>query len=152
MTPLKTDAAAYLCMKKMEVAGVTGTCVDECLNAGDIDFQHHTKKTIQKFNSKPRVNGNFDLYGMQINTMKKEKFSISQPYYIRTLNAMPVDATFERFSRDPALLSWLTHTRPDLACYANRASQASEETFVPAKVRELNQGVDAAYSNGANKL
>lgn len=136
MILLKTDATAYLWMKdkKYEVAGVAGTYVDNCLNAGDIFSQHHTEKNLWKFDSKPNVNDNFDFYGMHINSMSTRKFAISQPYYTITMNATSVDGTFDQGCRDHTLLSWMTHTGPDKACYANRTAQASEKTSGPAKV------------------
>lgn len=154
MTPMKSDGAMY-CWKEGddgEICGMTGTYVDDSLNAGTDKFQEHTKATSVRFESKERVFDDFDFYGLQIRTRDPDHFAISQPYYTRNLRLTPLDADFNTFKRDRALLAWLTHSRPDLACFANRAAQVSEKTFGAHKVRELNRGVRLAQKRHPNFL
>lgn len=60
---------------------------------------------------------------------------------------MRLECTFDQFRRDRALFLWTAHTRPDMACIANRAAQATDQTFTKKHVKELNQSVKMARSS-----
>lgn len=152
MKPIKSDSAVYTWTQNGKISGLTGTYVDDCLNAGDEAFQAHTELTLKHFESKPRTWDDFDFYGTQVNTTVDNVLTLSQPYYTRHLKATALDADFSTFRRDRALLTWLTHTRPDLSCIASRAAQVSEKTFSTAKIKELNKGVRLAKSKSNTML
>lgn len=115
--------------------------VDDMINAGDQSFQLHAMSTLKVFESKPRVYDQFDFFGAQIRTLHDGMMSMSQRYYARTLRVVDKKATFEEFRRARALFSWLTNSRPDISCVANRAAQVTERTFCTDKIRELNRGI-----------
>lgn len=115
--------------------------MDDCLNAGHKSFQNLATATIKRLDCKPRVYDNFDFFGSQNKTMDDGSFSMSQEYYAKNLNIVSLDVTFDEFRKHRALFSWIIHTRPDVACYANRASQVTEKSFGKDKIRELNQGI-----------
>lgn len=141
MTNLAGDPCLFVKTGPNGIEGITGLYVDDCLNAGHESFQNLTTAITKQFDCKPRVYDKFDFFGSQINTLSDGSFSMSQEYYAKNLNIIPSDVTFEEFRKYRALFSWMIHTRPDMACYANRASQVTEKTFGRDKIRELNQGI-----------
>lgn len=141
MKPLTGDGAVFVRRNGDEIEGITGSYVDDCLNAGNADFEQTTEKTLQRFESKPRVYDDFDFFGTQIRTIAPGKFSMTQRNYSNNLSFVDLGCTFEEFRRHRALFSWMTHTRPDISCYANRACQVSQKTFCKGKIRELNKGI-----------
>lgn len=74
-------------------------------------------------------------------TLHDGSVALSQRYYARTLKLANKDGTFENFRREIALFSWLSNTRPDVACAENRAAQVTEKTYGPEKVKDLNKAI-----------
>lgn len=77
---------------------------------------------------------------------------MSQLYYPQHLPSLSIGCKFDGFRHHKALFSWLCHTRPELACYANRAAQVSDQTFGRDKVLERNRRIKAARDNALNTL
>lgn len=141
MKPTVGDPSLYVKKLDGKTIGVSGSYVDDQLNAGTKDFIKMTDSTLRTFESKPRLFDRFDFYGMQFETVSPQLSRINQEHYAKNLALTPIGCTFEQFRRDRALFTWITHTRPDVACIANRASQVTEKTFCKEKVKELNKGV-----------
>lgn len=95
MIPVPGDSALYVKSKDDEVIGVTGSYVDDSLNAGRAKFVKMTDATLQKFESKERVFDTFDFYGAQVDTISDGNFKLSQRYYIRNLSYIEKDSSFE---------------------------------------------------------
>lgn len=123
------------------VDGVSGMYVDDSINAGNERFEQLTEMTLQKFESKPRTYDDFDFFGAQIRTILPHTFTFDQRHYSSNLAQLPTDASFEDFRRTRALFSWLIHTRPDVACLANKSAQVTPLTFSNDKIQDLNKGI-----------
>lgn len=145
MSPTPGDPALYIKRinedKEALLIGITGSYVDDSINAGGKIFQDMKLKTLQKFESKPRLYDAFDFFGMQVETRTDGNFVMNLKYYTNNLQTNPKSTTFPDFRRARALFSWLVHSSPDAACYANRASQVTEKTYGPDKLKELNDGI-----------
>lgn len=145
MTPTPGDPALYVKIinenGRTNVVGITGSYVDDSINGGKGRFQDMTMNTLRKFESKPRIYDTFDFFGMQIETRADGILCMNQKYYANNLTTIPNDVSFPEFRRTRALFSWMLHSRPDMACYANRAAQVTEKTYGPDKIRELNTGI-----------
>lgn len=141
MRPTSGDPSLYYWKDRGKLAGVTGMYVDDLLNAGNVNFQKHAESTLNVFDSKPRVNDHFDFFGAQVDTLDDGTIHMTQRYYARSLKPANIGGTYEEFRRERALFSWMTNTRPDVACVANKAAQVTEKTHGSDKVRELNKGI-----------
>jgi hypothetical protein len=54
---------------------------------------------------------------------------VNQSQYVRSLNPLPSDATYEDFRSARMKLAWMVHTRPDVAYCANTAAQITSEQW-----------------------
>lgn len=71
MVSMKSDSAVYTWERSGKTVGVTGTYVDDCLNAGHESFQEHTNRMLKHVEAKPRVWESFD------NQNYREEFLLS---------------------------------------------------------------------------
>lgn len=143
MAPLTADPSLYYKMGPDTVDGLLGTYVDDSFLGGNEEFQEHTKKTLQRFYSKPRVWDNLEFLGVSVRTIPGgvRSFSLDQKDYILQLHALPRKAPFDSFVRARACFAWLGHSRPDLCCAINRAAQVTERTYNDRHVSELNKAM-----------
>lgn len=123
-----------------QTIGVTGSYVDDALNAGTKGFQNLTEITLHKFESKPRTYDNFDFHGAKIETIGNADFSFDQRYYTSGLSTLPLDSSFDE-SRRVRAFSWLVHSHLEVACLTNKAAQVTPHAFSTDKVKELNAGI-----------
>lgn len=147
MTPLVSDSSLYARHRGKELIGISGLQVDDCLNAGNKEFEELTKLTLRKFESKPRVYSNFDFFGTQIRKIAPGKLYVGQPYYTKNISIVPHDISFDEFRSHRSLFSWLTNTRPDAAFCANQAAQVTAQTFGREKINVLNRGITRIKRN-----
>ncbi|CDF36780.1 unnamed protein product [Chondrus crispus] len=95
--------------------------------------------TLHKFDSRPRQWDKVEFYGMQIESTPGSSVRIHQPDHIQRIEMLPEDATFEHFRSARAALAWITHTRPDIACYVNKAAQVTEKAFESRHIEAFNR-------------
>lgn len=69
---------------------------------------------------------------------------------MNSLNHTSLNAGFQKYCYGCAFLRWLIDTRPNLACYANRASETGERVSSGAKIQELIQ--DTRWAQGRELL
>lgn len=55
LIPLRGDPSLYIKRNEQDVDGVMGVYVDDSCIAGNENMQQLTEKTLQRFDSKPRV-------------------------------------------------------------------------------------------------
>lgn len=132
--------------KHGSVIGPTGIYVDNCLNNGTEQFRDATNPTFKRFNSNLCKNKDFKFYGAGFSTTGDVHFIVSANHSISRLKPTPFDVSFQNFQHYRALLPWITHTPPDIACIANRTSQVTEVRFGAQDIRELNKGIKMARS------
>lgn len=77
------------------LAGVNGVYADDLLNAGSLNFQSHTESTPNLFDSKPRVNDNFDFFSTQVEALDDVTNVLKRRYYSLSLKPSTTDVTFE---------------------------------------------------------
>lgn len=62
------DIRLFFKLIQGKLAGISGMYVDDSFHAGNEEFLEHTKKTEQKFDSKPRDMNDFNFAGMHVET------------------------------------------------------------------------------------
>lgn len=129
MFPHVGDPSLYVRKRNGSMEGITGVYVDDSIHAGTQWFQNLTICMLKRLESKPRIYDNFTFFGSYVETRKSGELLLSQRGYTQNLRLNSMDISFETFRRQRAIFSWATHTRPDLVCYANRASQVTSSTF-----------------------
>lgn len=143
MEPLTGDSSLYVktVSGKEEASGLMGMLVDDGLICGNENFQILTEATLQKFDSRPRQWDNVDFYGLRIESKPETGFQILQPDHIQRIQPLPEKANYDDFRSARAALAWITHTRPDIACYANKAAQMTTAVFDRQHVEAFNRCV-----------
>ena len=110
----------------MQLEGVMGIYVDDEVLAGTNSFEKLTEKTLSTFESSPRIYRNFEFFGIECRQTVDGVCSLSQKQYITKIAPLPLDASFAQFRSARACLSWITHTRPDIAYIVNWCAQKTE--------------------------
>jgi len=113
---------------------------------GDTHFQTLTEKTLQRFESKPRVWDNMEFIGVSNKTAPgpPRVLSIDQTGYIDAARKLPLSISYDKFVSVRAAFAWLAHSRPDLCCAINRAAQVTASTFREEHIKELNEAIKHA--------
>jgi len=126
--------------------GLLGGCVDDFLMGGDTHFQALMEKTLQRFDSKPRVCDNMDFIGVSIKTapVPPRVLSIDRTGYIDAARKLLISISYDKFVLVRAAFAWLAHSRPDLCCAINRAAQVSTSKLHEEHVKELNKATKHA--------
>lgn len=145
MLPLDGDPSLYMKESSGQTIGLLGSYVDDCLFAGNPDFDTCIKATQERFESKPLESDNFEFLGVRIKKHKSSDgsiwYTLSQPEYSERLKPIPQDISFDKFRSVRAALSWLCHSRPDICCEVNRACQVTEKSFELRHVKALNKTI-----------
>lgn len=118
MPPLKSDGAVYSMCCRGTVIKITASYVGDSINAGNAVIKENLEITLRRFESKPYLDDNFDFNGVQIEIVN-DVFSMSPRD--NTIKP-PTHATRRhlwslRHAR--AVLSWVNHTQPGIACVVN---------------------------------
>eukprot|EP00168_Porphyra_purpurea_P016741 TRINITY_DN552_c0_g1_i1.p1 TRINITY_DN552_c0_g1~~TRINITY_DN552_c0_g1_i1.p1 ORF type:complete len:862 (-),score=144.43 TRINITY_DN552_c0_g1_i1:471-2858(-) len=155
MIPLISDPALHAkWLPDGTLSGLLGPYVDDCLMRGDTAFAELTKTMLVRFQSKERVLDNTEFVGVRISTERgpHPHFIIDQTAYAGNLRLLPEGATFRQFASARASAAWLVHTRPDLCCGVNLASQVTEPMYGPDSIRALNAVIAKAKKGRATTL
>eukprot|EP00170_Pyropia_yezoensis_P002201 contig_9242_g2205 len=138
MSPLTGDPAPYYKDGDGHADGLLGSYADDILLGGNENFQSMTESSLTRFESKPREWDDTEFLGVCVRTLSKPSrhFSLSQPEYVKLVQTMPLDVTYDKFISTRAAVAWLAHT--DLCAAINRAAQVSAKTFAKRHVQELN--------------
>jgi len=141
MEPLVGDPRLFVKDGANALQGLLGGCVDDLHMGGDTHFQTLSEKTLQRFESKPRVSDNIGLIGVSIKTAPclPRVLSIGQTGYMQSARKLPLCISYETFASVRAAFAWLAHSRPDLCCTKNRSAQVTTSTIREAHVKELNK-------------
>jgi len=91
MEPRVGDPRLFVKDGAKALQGLLGGCVDDFLMGGDTHFQTITEKTLQRFESKPRVWDNMEFIGVSIKTAPgpPRVLSIDQTGYIDAARKLP---------------------------------------------------------------
>ena len=142
------DSSLYIKPRQgREAEGLMGMLLNDGLLCGNTEFQRLTEATLKKFDSKPREWDNVEFYGLKIKTKPGDGILIDQPDHIKRINLLPDDANFEEFRSSRSAVAWITHTRPDVACYVNKGAQVTEALFDQQKVKEFNSCIKYVMKN-----
>jgi hypothetical protein len=133
------------------LVGLTGTYVDDSLLAGNLEFEKVTKTAMDKFESRDREMDNTKFSGVNITTTD-EGFDLDQNDYIARIKLLSIDCNFTDFRSKRAQLSWITHTRPEICCAVNMASQVTEKSFSVQKINDLNKVIKHLKSSPSQAL
>jgi len=92
MEPLVGHPRLFVKDGAKALQGFLGSCVDDFLMGGDTHFQTLTEKTLQRFESKPRIWDNMEFIGVSIKTAPgpPRVLSIDQTGYIDAARKLPL--------------------------------------------------------------
>lgn len=128
------------------LVGISGTYVDDGIHAGTEEFLAECDKTQSKFESRKREMDNFTFACVQVETIENG-FKLHQEKYARAIKLLPTDCSFRDFRSCRQKLQWLVHTRPDIACAVNKATQVTEKTFRDIHVKTINKTIKYVHEN-----
>lgn len=147
MRPLIADPAmSYKRNLAGVLIGMLGAYVDYCFMGGEEEIQRLTELTLTRLQSRRRHYHDTDLIGVNFTTVPGPPrcFKLGQAAYIGSMDPLAADSPFQAFVSMRALLAWLGHTRPDLACGINKLAQVTEAAFGSNVVKDLNALVTRA--------
>ena len=151
MTPLDGDPSMYQHKIDGETEGLLGAYVDDNLFVGSDNFEDTIHRIAKKFESKPIERDHVEFVGINIRTVTEKDgsrtFLANQQHYLAKLKTVPLDSKFEFFRSVRSCVSWLTHTRPDLCCTSNRASQVTKENFSVSDIKQLNDAINCVKNS-----
>lgn len=67
------------------IIGISGSFVDNQLNAGNEEFIRLTDARLESFDSNPRIFDTFDIFGMLVKKVTSTLTTLKQPHYSRHL-------------------------------------------------------------------
>ena len=88
-----------------------------------------------------------EFYGLKIRTTPGDDTLIEHSDHIEGTKLLPNGATFDEYHSSRSTLAFITHARPDIACYVNKAAQVTEEFFDQQKVKEFNSCIKYLKKN-----
>lgn len=94
MKPSLTDPSLYINISDGKLEGVMGIYVDGNLNDGNVSFKNMTAERLSRFDSKPRVYGEFEFFCSNIATTGSSPFPLSQSLYANKLNFIPKEFNY----------------------------------------------------------
>lgn len=128
MASTVADYSFFFKMVRGKLMGLMGTYVDDTISAGTEDFEKHTNITESKFESKPTEFDNFRFAGVYVKKIS-EGYMIHQESSISRLKLLDPGCTFQEFRSARARLTWMQHTRPEIAAIVNFLSQCIADTY-----------------------
>jgi hypothetical protein len=148
-----TDASFFFHLSRAHALnGLIGNYVDYSMQAGNLDFEKHTEKTLATFETRGRTTDNFNFSGIDVATTSPGNFTLSQPRYINRIDLLNRSCTFSEFRSRRAQLHWCTHTRPEISFAVNQAAQVTDKTFKPSDMQLLNRSICRLRENPARGL
>lgn len=122
-----------------KLVGMSATHVDDLLCVGTSEFTKDMQSHLhERFEMSNADQAPLTFTGIEVTS---KPYGLRQRSYIRRLTALPQQARFDDFRSQRARLSWVVHTRPDIACVISMASQVTKHTFSVANTLELNNVV-----------
>ena len=142
MMQMTGDPSLYIKKIGGRTIGMLGSYVDFRLFAGDRKFYRFIEYTRINFESKSVEWDNIEFLWVQILTKQKDGdtwLEINQCEYIDKIQQITSSADFTTYRSERAKVSWICHTRPDICCIVNRASQVMEEKLQKRCIQSLNK-------------
>lgn len=119
--------------------GLLGTYVDDSITAVDDDFNRETDKCDNETNMKKAVEPPATFAGLKIENGKHSDFVIHQADYIKGIDIIPLNSTFEVYRSQRHKPAGLATSRPDILAATNRFSHKTTAAFNVYKVKEVNK-------------
>ena len=135
MKSLDSDHSLYYKIIDGHLAGLSGTYVNDCIQAGTEHFDELTNTTAMKYNVKPKAYGKGKIIGLEYEPLH-DCTIVRQTHYINKLKPLPEEAGFKEYRSKRAQLGWIQNTRPDISFEVGYAAQVTEERF-KAESRKL---------------
>eukprot|EP00171_Calliarthron_tuberculosum_P005221 IDg5221t1 len=123
-----------------KMVSLSGCYVDDIIMAGTKKEKERLMVTLRdKFTTKVSYAPQFNFIGMLIDSSDTERRKILQNQYIKRLQPLSPDATWQDYRSIRAKLIWVVHTRPDIACAASMAAQITQGEFNTDDIAEINR-------------
>lgn len=151
MSQTNLDISLFFKLIRGQLSGLSGTYVDDGIHTGDDAFLKDCDKTQAKFQSREREFNNFTFAGIQVETTSKG-IRLHQERYALAIKTLPAEASFRDFRSSRQKLQWLVHTRPDIACGVNKATQVTEAKFAARHIEQLNKIISHVHKHPARGL
>ena len=130
MTPMITDPV--LCMKfseNGELVGMNGSYVDDQLRAGIERFSEIPRRTRMKFDISGDEEPAMTFAVLEISKLAKISYAMDKAFYLRKLEPLAEDSSWNEFSSKRMQLAWTANTRPDLCIDISHLASVTKESF-----------------------
>ena len=140
------DYSFFFKKARGKLIGLMGTYVDDIISAGSDQFRKDTEVTASKFECKEREYDSFRFAGVYIQKLS-EGHLIHQKSYIERLEFLDKNSSYANFRSARARLTWIQHTRPEIAAPVNFLSQITEEKYNDKKIKIYNDTISMLKKN-----
>lgn len=151
MTPSAIDLSLFFKKVDGRLHGMTGMYVDDGIHVGDGKFLQECNKKQEKFKSSEREMDRFKFAGIEVRKTD-EGILLHQTEHASRIKPLPKDCQFREYRSLRQRLHWFTHTRPDICCVVNKATQVTDKTFGNKAIHDLNKVVNHVHKRESRGL
>ena len=137
-------------MKDNVLQGLSGWYVDDLIRSGNAAFKELARETNRKFEMADDQDLPCLFKGFSLSRHKDGTIIQDQHEYLKRLEELPADCSFNTFRSMRMKLAWLANTRPDCLLEISQLAQITERMFEEDQrkiVRQLNRAVRYAIQN-----
>ena len=147
MKPLDTDPALYHLVIDGNLAGLSGSYVDDIIRCGTQKFKRHCLSTSERSEMSGDETIPCTFTGFRLSYDSHHAVQIDQHRYIEELRPLPEDGTYKDLASLRMQLAWLSHSRPGLLFDVPQLTQITRDAFDEYRariIRQANKAVQAA--------
>lgn len=147
MKPSRVDPALYYLLYNGIIRKLSGGYVDDIIRPGDKHFKKLSNKTNDIFEMGEDEHIPCEFTGFSLNYDNDGYIIKEQHSYLRKLESLPPDASFNQFRSMRMKFAWLSHSRPDCLFEISQLAQVTEAKFDSSKrefLKRLNRAVKFA--------
>ena len=124
----KVGHLLYFSFRQGVLNGINGSYVDDVLRARTQEFRDLCKVTHRRF----KTSDDDELLtfsGFNISKIGEEGLAIDQTFYLKNLEQLQLDATYEDFRSMRMKVARMTNTKPDMQFEISQLAQVTQERF-----------------------
>ena len=147
MKTLDTDPALYHLVIDGNLAGLSGSYVEDVVRCGTQKFKRHCLSTSERFEMSGDETIPCIFTGFRLSYDSHHAVKIDQHRYIEKQRPMPEDGTYKDLASLRMKLAWLSHSRPDLLFDVSHLTIITRDAFDEDGVRiiiQANKAVQVA--------
>jgi hypothetical protein len=139
MNPTYGDVCLYIKVRDGKLIGLSGVYIDDLVQAGNKDFETSPMSWLEYLMPTRTYLAVSNFCGGQIsvNDSTDGFLSLGHPDHVSNLSSLSLNCTTKEFRSLHSNISWLSQSRPDIACAAGLLAQVVD--FNETSIRAFNR-------------